>query len=1060
MSQYIPGIVQYVPQVQPYRPDLNFYQKVLETKQTQYKAGYDQLSALYGNLLESPMLRTENIDLRNKFFNQIGAEISKISSMDLSLPQNVEAAGKVFQPLIDNKYIMKDMAYTKQAYGQLTQADNFRNCTDEKKCGGKYWEGGVRAIQYQMGDFAKSGAEESLGFSAPRYTPAVNVAEKAMKFAKDMGFNMQTVSFSPDGRYQVTTKNGTQMIPSLTNAFIATFQNDQAAVDYYNTKSYLSRKDFVASSLDQYGSEEAAENFYLDQMAKDLYVTSDNLKRASDKDADLAKRNQAVSTQVIQGRGVDPNDPDDQKLVVSHNQSMVDQMIAASAADHYQQTADVVNPETVNIVGLEAKRRRVDNAVANGLFQGDLMNAAKTYAELTMEQDIKADPYALANHDHALAFDRMGKQFQLDLEMENIRTSNDLLIKSFDEGNPLGVSANSDANIYSPDPTGLGGTATQGDLKALDQASFNTTSDAMSSELVSYMNETNSKLNTIATMQPGQYYGQVQVTQDMINWAKDKQTELFGKTSVQSTSTTSNVTKLPAKDWGDLFNVATNGIMGLMGEAFETLIGSQTTQITKQEEKNTGGYLDANGNLADPRNSTSFSDSNSQNSWYNVSQRLNGFVENDPTARALFGQDPGLLAKKQSANDAQKIYFANQDKMKYNTNGTHSAIQSSGALQLLAGGADNKDYALQQLNNAVANGQIKSKDQFVKEYAANAPTQKNPTRDALLTMLPFGFLAADTYGSNEAEAEALYDEYAEAFNKVYNQSEEAVTQFKDYKPIAAGYKKNASGAGVEAAPVSIRGVDSAFRGDLGAKDFVDIYRNARSVASQNKEKVQIFNMDGSVLNEELLGEGAAWDAANTRALDLIYSHIQGGKKKTDAGRARFDMTVHPIIGNDPNKVGFTIRMDEEFATKNGGSSKTPGATAGSDTFTIVMDKNDVTADAYQRLNKGSYTTLMEAYGQVNLNEFSKYGGQMNITPNPSGQGYLTRGTMKFFDPESGTFKEMVYDQASNPYATPDMIAQSLNADLQRLYAENMQVAEYLRQGNPNIIKDPRQLVQQ
>jgi hypothetical protein len=219
-------------------------------------------------------------------------------------------------------------------------------------------------------------------------------------------------------------------------------------------------------------------------------------------------------------------------------------------------------------------------------------------------------------------------------------------------------------------------------------------------------------------------------------------------------------------------------------------------------------------------------------------------------------------------------------------------------------------------------------------------------------------------------------------------------------------------------------------------------------------------MDGSLLNEDVLGEGAAWDAANTRALDLIYSHIQGGKKKTDDGRARFDMTIHPIIGNNANKVGFTIKLDEEFATKNAGSGKKEGPTSGPDSFTIVMDKSDVTADAYQRLNKGSYTTLMEAYGQVNLNEFSKYGGQMNITPNPSGPGYLTRGTMKFFDPESGTFKEMVYDQVSNPYATPDMIAQSLNADLQRLYAENMQVAEYLRQGNPNLIKDPRQLVQQ
>jgi hypothetical protein len=172
------------------------------------------------------------------------------------------------------------------------------------------------------------------------------------------------------------------------------------------------------------------------------------------------------------------------------------------------------------------------------------------------------------------------------------------------------------------------------------------------------------------------------------------------------------------------------------------------------------------------------------------------------------------------------------------------------------------------------------------------------------------------------------------------------------------------------------------------------------------------------------------------------------------------MTIHPIIGNDANKVGFTIRMDEEFASKNAGSGDNPGATAGSNTFTVVMDKSDVTADAYQRLNKGSYSTLMEAYGQVNLNEFSKYGGQMNITPNPSGQGYLTKGTMKFFDPESGTFKDMVYNQVSNPFATPDMIAQSINTDLQRLYAENMQVAEYLRQSKSNLIKDPAQIVQQ
>jgi len=990
------------------------------------------------------MLREENVELRNTFFNNISSEIQKISSLDLSKTQNVEAAYKVFQPLVDNDYIVKDMAYTKQAYNELKRADGFRNCTNEKECGGKYWEGGVRAIQYQMKDFSKSSADESLGFSAPRYTPAVNVAEKAMKFAKDMGFNMQSVTWTPDGRYQVTTKNGTQMIPSLTNAFIATFQNDQSAVDYYNTQAYLSRKDFIASSLDQYGSEEAAENYYLDQMAADLYTNNEDLKKASEKDIDLAKSNQSVAGQVIKGRGVDPNDPDDQKLAASYNQSLVDEMIAATAADHYQQTADVVNPETIGIVGLDAKRRRIDSAVANSLFQGELMNAAKTYAELTGEQEVKADPFAVAGYEHALALDKMAKQFGYDVALEDRKTANELLKKGFEEGsNPLGMSSNSDANSYEDDPTGLGGVAKEVDLKGSDQAAFNTTSDAMSAELVSYMRESNTKLNQIARAQPGQYYGTVQITQDMINWAKNKQKELFGQ---ETTTTVDVATNKQEVSWlsklaeflpGGMYTAAKNKAIELIPDKVSV-------------QKNVGGFLDANGNLIDPRESISFSDNKSKNNWFNVSQRLDAFMDNDPTARTLFGQDPTLVSTRAAAADAQKIYFANLDKMKHNVNGVQKALSSNRG-KIAADMIDTR-HASAALDAFVKDANIKSKEQFVKEYVENAPT--NVIKDYGGRTGYTNYYDKDDFAD---EAEELYDEYAEMFDKVYNQAEKAVIQFEDYKPLTAGYRRNLSGGGVEARPITVRGVDSAFRGDLGARDFTDIYRNMQRALKGNKD-VRIYNADGSAINEEFLNDN---DGTQTsEALDLIYSHLQGGKKKTDAKRARFDMTVHPIIGNNANKVGFTIKLDSEFAEENSGRGKKEGPTSGVDAITIVMDKSDVTADAYQRLNKGSYTTLMEAYGQVNIDQFSKYGGQMNISPNPSGQGYLVNGTMKFYDPESGTFQDMIYSQASNPMASVDEIAQGLAADLQKLYVQNMQVNELIRRSNPNLIKDPAQLVPQ
>jgi hypothetical protein len=1055
MSQYIPGIVQYVPQVQPYRPDLNFYQKVLETKQAQYKAGYDQLSSLYGNLLESPMLRSENVDLRNKFFNQIGAEIAKVSSMDLSLPQNVEAASKIFQPLIDNKYILKDMAYTKQAYGQLRQADNFRNCTNEKECGGKYWEGGVRAIQYQMQDFAKSSAEESLGFTAPRYTPAVNIAEKAMKFAKDMGFNMQTVSWTPDGRYQVTTKNGTQMIPSLTNAFISTFQNDQAAVDYYNTKSYLSRKDFIASSVDQYGSEEAAENYYLDQMAKDLYVTNDNLKKSSQKDVELAKRNQSVSGQVIKDRGIDPDDPDDQKLVVSHNQSLVDEMIAASAADHYEQTAEVVNPETVTIVDAQAKRRRVDAAVANGLFQGDLMNAARSYAELTMEQEVKADPYAVANHEHALALDKMQKQFGYDVELEQLKTSNKLLLKGFDEdSNPLGQSSNSSANEYSPDPTGLGGTAEDPNLKGTDDKAFVGVSDAMTSSLKNYMTSVNAELNQIANAKPGDLYGKVTVTDDMIKWARDKQKEIFNGQKKTVTTTTPIEKKEPSAGPG-LFAAALSAIPGIgpiisaaAGQVVGIMGKNAPTEVV--QEKNVGGLLDANFNVKASDVDSSFSDPNSQNNWFKVNQRLNNFLENDPMGKILIGQKVNGV-KEQSDHD-QKLYFANLEKMRHNVNGVQSALSSNRGN--ISKNMINPEYARVALDNFAKDANIKTKEQFVKEYVENAPKASRYNAR-------FGISTPYDKDDFADEAEELYDQYSAMFNSVYNNSSDkpATVQFADYKPLIAGYRKNASGAGIEASPLTVRGVDSAYRGDLGARDFVDIYRNVEAAISQGKN-VQVYGVDGSKVGENLMEKGSQFsDSIYKNALDMVYSHIQSGRTKKDKDRARFDMTIHPIIGNDDGKVGFTIKLDQEFIEKNKGS-KDKGVTGGigDGTITVVMDKEDVNADAYRRLNKGLYTTLMEAYGEVNLNGYPN-GGNISIKPSQTGQGYDVAGNFKVLDPETGEFRDMIYNETSNPYSTPDLIASQIMPVLKHMDAENYAAKEALRQ-TKNLIKDPAQLVQQ
>ena len=182
MSQYIQGVVDYIPMIQPFQPDFNLFSKVLETKEAGYKAGYNKLSSLYGTLLNSPLSREDNIELRNKFFKDISSQIQKISSLDLSKSQNVEAAYKVFQPLIDDNFILKDMSYTKTGYNELERGESLKNCLDPKKCPGQYWDGGKRLVQYQMQKFKEVSREETLKMENPRFVPKVNLPKQAMDF--------------------------------------------------------------------------------------------------------------------------------------------------------------------------------------------------------------------------------------------------------------------------------------------------------------------------------------------------------------------------------------------------------------------------------------------------------------------------------------------------------------------------------------------------------------------------------------------------------------------------------------------------------------------------------------------------------------------------------------------------------------------------------------------------------------------------------------------------------------------------------------------------------------
>lgn len=413
MSTYLSGVTDYIPQIQPFKPDLNFYQGVLETKQAQYKAGYDQLNNIYGTMLNSELSRTDNTERRDQFFNKIQTEIQKISSLDLSRNENVEAAQKVFQPIIDDKYILKDMSFTKAYRREQGKADAFMNCTDEKRCGGKYWEGGVRALDYQRQDFMDADIDQSLGYQNPTYTPYVNVYKKAMQFAKDMGFNTKNISWTEDGRYMITTKNGPQMVTGLTDSFVNAFAGDPAVTGMYKTQAYLDRKDYITSNAQKFnGDKMAAEKEYLVAEATKINQYMRTLQEQAEKDKETIQVTKDAAQESVEKT---PLNPDlDQGFADMLNGIDADEQNANTVSQVATESLDATNGIDYNKMSLEALRYRIDTAKANQLLYADMSNAARDYAMNTMEQEVDPDKYALAKYEHDLRMSEIGYRASLE----------------------------------------------------------------------------------------------------------------------------------------------------------------------------------------------------------------------------------------------------------------------------------------------------------------------------------------------------------------------------------------------------------------------------------------------------------------------------------------------------------------------------------------------------------------------------------------------------------------------------------------------------------------------
>ena len=407
MATYLQGITDYIPQIQPFTPDYNFYSRTLQFKQSKHDAARQQLSNLYGSMLNAPMTREDNINARDKFFKTIEGDIKKLSGMDLSKNVNVQQGQMLFSQLTNNKNIVKDMVWTKHFQNQMARGKNLKNCADPEKCGGSWWEGGDRYMSYKRQEFANATADDAMRMGMVDYVAQQDIMGKASKLAKDAGLSIEIDQLQ--GGYITTTKNGPLLQGPLSNLFMGSIAKDGKTLDYFRAKAYVERKDFGMSNADQYGSVEAAEQFYIQENSKMLQQLYDQQQATT---TDNAETTNKIKTEIA----------DDVKKNGANPKSSVFQIYQDMKGEEqaYQSTSNAYKQASgeVQVAQRSMRGEALDRSMGAFYLGNEINNAAQTLAMKDYKFKMKTDDYSFeaVKQRNRMIMEDIKQKNKLDLE--------------------------------------------------------------------------------------------------------------------------------------------------------------------------------------------------------------------------------------------------------------------------------------------------------------------------------------------------------------------------------------------------------------------------------------------------------------------------------------------------------------------------------------------------------------------------------------------------------------------------------------------------------------------
>jgi hypothetical protein len=409
MATFIPGITDVFPGRMDFKPDWNRVERGLMLRSNAYQEGARKVKSLYDSVFQSPMMRDGNVQRRDAYLKEISEGLKQASSLDLSVLQNQENAMRLFDPLQNDKQIVKDIMWTKNYVQESQKAEEMKSSSNPETRR-QYWDTGMKYMQYKAEEFQKADDATAMSMGNAKYVPNVDMVSLANKMYKEMGISVKQDVMN--GGYIWTKKNGDLAIPLSQSMVNTMFANDPAIQEMMKVQAYVQRKDFIKSNAARFnGNEEAAEKEYISQILGTVGAKQqDQAVQDSDEVKDLRARKDSWN-KVITERGIIPDSDEHKKYLEDLEKLNAAEAAAQNSRDHSTSltTADMNNPDDM--------RAAADNAVMFANFTGTANKLATFLAYKDAESTAKSDPVYMAKLNSSLALNRS-------IVMENVRQMN------------------------------------------------------------------------------------------------------------------------------------------------------------------------------------------------------------------------------------------------------------------------------------------------------------------------------------------------------------------------------------------------------------------------------------------------------------------------------------------------------------------------------------------------------------------------------------------------------------------------------------------------------------